>query len=89
MRRLGAGRRGETGRAWGRIVAGSLVLAVFLGVAGRLWPPPVGRTLEAAWLGAMILGAVGIYAAMHATLGSEEARLAWTILRRRRAGNLH
>ena len=88
-RRLGAAPRGETGRAWGRIVAGSLVLAVFLGVAGRLWPPPVGRTLEAAWLGAMILGAVGIYAAMHATLGSEEARLAWTILRRRRAGNLH
>jgi hypothetical protein len=37
----------------------------------------------------MIMGAVGLYAAVHATLGSEEARLAWTFLRRRRAGKLH
>jgi putative peptidoglycan lipid II flippase len=87
-RRLGAAPSEETRQAWARIVVGSVVLAVLLLAATRLWPAPVERTPEAIWLGAMILGGVGFYAAVHGVLGSEEARLAWNLVRRRRTRSL-
>ncbi len=82
-RRLGRRPSAEARRGWLHIVVGSAVLAVVLGAAMRMWPAPVGRWPEAAWLGAMIGGSVAVYASLHAVLGSEEARLAWALLRRR------
>jgi putative peptidoglycan lipid II flippase len=69
-------------KAWLRTVAVSAGLALFLSAAGRLWPPPDGRLAETAWLATVILGAMSAYLGCHAALGSDEVRLAWSVLTR-------
>lgn len=75
---------GAAGRAgWMRIVLGSVVLAAALAGALRLWPAPIGWGPEALWLTMMIGGTVALYAGLHALLGTDEARLVWSVARRR------
>jgi hypothetical protein len=56
--------------------------AALVGVV-RLWPPPVDPLVAAIWLGFMIGASVAGHVVAHTVLGSEEARLAWDVLRRR------
>jgi putative peptidoglycan lipid II flippase len=69
---------------WLRIAGVSVALAAALAGAVRLWPPPGDPLTAAGWLGLMVLGGVVGYGLVHAVLGSEEARLAWRVLRQRR-----
>jgi putative peptidoglycan lipid II flippase len=71
-------------QAWLRTVAVSAGLAFALSATLRLWPSPAGRLAEAAWLATVIVGTVAAYVGCHAALGSDEMRLAWSALTRRR-----
>ena len=82
-RRLGPEASDEARRGWTRIVTGSMALMTGLAGAAWWWPAPVGRGPETIWLGVMIVGGAAIYALVHALLGTEEARLAWSLARRR------
>jgi hypothetical protein len=61
----------------------SAALALALGAVSYLWPPPSDRFGAAAWLAAVMVGAMAGYVACHAALGAEEVRLAWNALARR------
>jgi putative peptidoglycan lipid II flippase len=76
-----AGAAGREG--WTRLVLGSVALAIALAGALRLWPAPGGRGAEALWLVVMIAGSVALYTGLHALLRTDEARLMWSVARRR------
>ena len=83
-RRLPGHRVPGARQAWLRTVAVSAGLALALSATWRLWPSPAGRLAEAAWLATVIAGSIVAYVGCHAALGSNEVRLAWTALMRRR-----
>ena len=65
----------------GRTAVASLPLVVWCGLAVALWPTAPTLWMDAAWLGATIAGAVGLFLAASAMLGAPERAALLRMLR--------